>query len=79
MESKPPLRSALVSCMEEGLVMLGKHGIQTPAQIRLGVVNEGRFGYVRKEWNQTPAIPDRICFGIVLEPITNNYVPLSFA
>ena len=48
-------RSALVSCMKEGLVMLGKNGIETPA------------------------IPDQICFGIVLEPMTNNYVPLSFA
>ena len=47
-------RSALVSCMKEGLVMLGKNGIETPAQIRFGVVNEGRFGYVRKEWNRNP-------------------------
>ena len=47
-------RSALVSCMKEGLVMLGKNGIETPAQIRFGVVHEGRFGYVRKEWNRNP-------------------------
>ena len=47
-------RSALVSCMKEGLVMLGKNGIETPAQIRFGVVHGGRFGYVRKEWNRNP-------------------------
>ena len=60
------VRSALVSCMKEGLVMLGKNGIETPAQIRFGVVHGGRFDYelLGKNGIETPA---QIRFGVVNE------------
>ena len=39
--------------MKEGLVMLGKNGVDSRAQVRFGVVDEGMFGYFRKEWNRS--------------------------
>ncbi len=52
--SERPVRLALMSRIEAGLVMLGEDEVEADAQIRFGVVHEGRFGYVRKEWNRNP-------------------------